>query len=81
MLGHEVLKNEPRLAEQPHVVGEALVQKHYFAPRGLILSEPEPRQVLDEAPPERDPDATHEDVRIWITRTELPLPRADAAGA
>jgi len=71
--GHEVLKNEPRLAEQPHVVGEALVQRHYFAPQGLVLLEPSSRQVLGEAPPEREPDAVHDDVRIWVTRMELPL--------
>ena len=61
--------------------GEALVQEHYFAPQGLVLLEPNSHQVLDEAPPETEPDAVRDDVRIWVTRTELPLTRADAARA
>jgi hypothetical protein len=70
-LGTEVLKNEPWLAEQPHVVGEALVQRYYFEREGLVLGDPSSSQVLDQPPPDREPDAVHDDVRIWITRKEL----------
>ena len=77
--GHEVLKSEPWLAEQTHVVGEALIHQHYFSAKGLSLLEPSSR-LVDESPPDRAPDVINEDVRIWITRTELPLRQQDAIG-
>ena len=50
----EVLDHTPWLEEQPHVVGEALLQKLYFAPKRLVLLEPNSHQgVLDEAPLEK----------------------------
>ena len=82
---HSPLPAHPELllstAEQGKVWEKALVQEHYFAPQSLVLLEPNSHQVLDEAPPEREPDAVRDDVRIWVTRTELPLTRADAARA
>jgi hypothetical protein len=77
--GYEVLMSEPWLAEQPHVVGEALIHQHYFSAKGLSLLEPSSR-LVDESPPDRAPDVINEDVRIWITRTELPLRQQDAIG-
>jgi hypothetical protein len=61
------------------VVGEALIHEHYFSEKGLSLLEPS-SLLVDESPPDREPDVIDEDVRIWITRTELPLRQQDAIG-
>ena len=60
-LRSEVIKNEPWLAEQAHVVGEALIQRYYFEREGLVLMDPSSSQVLDQPPPDREPDAVHDD--------------------
>jgi hypothetical protein len=70
--GTEALKKDPSLAENERFVGEALVHHLYFSPRAIRFKEAFTEYlVFCRIPeiPDRAPDVTEGEVRIWIERT------------